>query len=250
METKITVPNECSITKVVSDHEAIARAAVETYRRSLDKLLVSVRLLGSAARGESALGSSDINFVGLASMSPDAYQRDTILVAARKLTLAYRCVSTVDLETEIKGRVSPSREFIFRTDSVCIWGVDDYTAADVTISNTALSKLTTPDFNKLMAGYRQQLRSPMNMEELSRFGRSVGKDMLKCFRKYLVLRLGVYRKSAADIHNQLLMYFPQKKETFNCLLQLYEQPVVRRDELLQILKMAQASYESFEQESA
>jgi len=249
METQITVPNECSIAKVVSDHAPIAQAAVETYRRSLDKLLISVRLLGSAARGESTPGSSDIDFVGLVSMSPDAYQRDTIAVAARKLTLAYQCVTTVDLETEIKGRVSPSREFIFRTDSVCIWGVDDYTVSEVTISNTALSKLTTPDFNKLMAGYRQQLKGPMNTEELGRFGRSVGKDILKCFRKFLVLRLGVYGKSAADIHNQLLMYFPKKREIFDCLLRLYEQPVLRRDELLQILKMAQTSYETFEQES-
>ena len=249
METKITVPNECSVAKIASDHGPIVRDVVATYRRSFDKLLVSVRLLGSAARGESAFGLSDIGFVGLVSMNPDAFQRETIAVAARKLTLAYQCVSKVDLETEIKGRVSPSREFIFRTDSICIWGADDYMVADVTMSNTALSKLTTPDFNKLMAGYRQQLKGPMDMEELGRLGRSAGKDILRCFRKYLVLRLGVYRKSATDIHSQLLMYFPQKKETFDCLLRLYEQPVERRDELLQILKIAQASYESLEKES-
>jgi len=249
METMITVPNECSVAKVAPDHEPILRAAIEAYRRGFDKLLVSVRLLGSAARGESDPGSSDIGFVGLVSMNPDAYQRDVIAAAARKLTLAYPFVRKVDLETEIKGRASAAREFIFRTDSVCLWGADDYTAAEVTISNTSLAKLTTPDFGRLMAGYRQQLKGPMNNDELGRFGRSIGKDLLKCFRKYLVLRLGVYRKSAADIHAQLLMYFPKDKETFDCLLRLHEHPVERRDELLRIVKMAQASYESLGQAS-
>ena len=250
METSVTIPNECSIAKVSSDHEPIVRAAIETYRRGFDKLLVSVRLLGSAARGEGAPGSSDIDFVGLVSMNPDAYQREVIAVAARKLTLTYPCVSRVDLETEIKGRVSAAREFIFRTDSVCVWGADDYTAGEVTISATSLARLTTPDLDKLAAGYWQQLKGPINGEELGRFGRSVGKDVLKCFRKFLVLRFGIYRKSATDIHTQLVMYFPNDKETFDCLLRLYERPVERREELLRIVKMAQASYQGLEQRMA
>jgi hypothetical protein len=94
-----------------------------------------------------------------------------------------------------------------------------------------------------MAGYRQRLKGAFNQEELGQFGRSIGKDVLKCFRKFLILRFGVYRKSATDIHNQLLMSFPEKSETFNCLLRIYEQPVGRKEELLEILKMAQASYE-------
>ena len=53
-----------------------------------------------------------------------------------------------------------------------------------------------------------------------------------------MLRLGVYRKSTTDIHNQLVTYFPENIETFNCLLRLYEEPVERKDELLEILKMA------------
>jgi hypothetical protein len=250
METEIAIPNECSLNKIGSDYKPIVNAAIESYRRDLDRLLVSVRLLGSAARGESVFGVSDIDFVGLVSMNPDEHQRDMIAADSRRLTRNYQCVSAVDLEVEIKGRVQPQREFIFRTDSICIWGADAYFATETKISNTSLASLTTPDFDRLMAGYRQRLKGSLNKEELGQFGRAIGNDVLKCFRKYLVLRLGVYRKSATDIHNQLLMYFPEKGETFNCLLRISEQPVERKEELLEILKMAQTTREGFEKDSA
>ena len=250
METEITIPNECSLDKVGSDCKPILHAAIECYRRDLDKLLISIRLLGSAARGENVFGVSDIGFVGFVSMNPDVHQRDMIAADSKRLTRNYQCVSVVGLEIEIKGRVQPQREFIFQTDSVCIWGADVYSAVETKMSNASLAKLTTPDFNKLMSGYRQRIKGSLNSEELGQFGRSVGKEILKCFRKYLVLRLGVYRKSATDIHNQLVMYFPERSETFNCLLRIYEQPVERKEELLEILKMAQAAYESFEKASS
>jgi predicted nucleotidyltransferase len=244
IETEITIPNECSFDKVGSDYKPIVQSAIDSYKRSLDKLLVSIRLMGSVARGESVFAVSDIDFVALVSMNPDAHQRDTIESDARKLTLNQQCVRKVDLEIEIKGRVSPSRELIFRTDSICIFGTDDYSSTETRISNTTLAKLITPDFNSLMSGYRQRIKSSIDGEELGKFGRSVGKDVLKCFRRYLILHYGVYRKSASDIHTQLAMYYPEHIETFNCLLRIYEQPVERQDELLQILKMAQTSYES------
>jgi predicted nucleotidyltransferase len=121
METEIIIPNECSLDKVGPDYKPIVNAAIESYRRDLDKLLVSIRLLGSAARGESVFGVSDIDFVGLVSMNPDIHQRDMIEADSKRLTRSYQSVSMVDLEIEIKGRVQPQREFIFRTDSVCIW---------------------------------------------------------------------------------------------------------------------------------
>jgi hypothetical protein len=249
IDTEITVSNECSIDKVSADCKPIVQAALECYRRDLDKLLVSVRLLGSAARGEGVPGVSDIGFVGLVSMSPDAYQRDKMATDSKRLTRNHQCVSLVGLEIEIKGRVQPLREFIFQTDSVCIWGSDVYSATEKTMAKSSLAKLTTPDFSKLMSGYRQRLKGSLNGQELGQFGRSVGKEILRCFRKYLVLRLGVYRKSTTDIHNQLVTYFPDKSETFNCLLRLYEQAVERKEELLEILKMAQASHASFENAS-
>ena len=250
METQITIQNECSPDKVGSDCKPIVSAAIESYRRDLDRLLVSIRLLGSAARGETVFGVSDINFVGLVSVNPDAHQRDMIAADAKRLTRNYQCVSAVDLEIEIKGRVQAQREFILRTDSVRIWGADVYSATQTTVPNVNLAKLTSPDFSKLLAGYRQRLKGSLSKEELGQFGRLIGKEVLKCFRKHLILRLGVYRKSATDIHNQLLMYFPGNSETFNCLLRIYEQPVERKEELLEILKMAQASYEGLEKASA
>ena len=70
METEITIPNECSLDKVGSDCKPILQAAIECYRRDLDKLLVSIRLLGSAARGESVFGVSDIELCWLGFNEP------------------------------------------------------------------------------------------------------------------------------------------------------------------------------------
>jgi uncharacterized protein len=249
VETEIAVPNECSIDKVNADCRPIVQDALECYKRDLDKLLISVRLLGSAARGESVFGVSDIGFVGLVSMSPDAHQRDMMAADAKRLTRSHQCVSVVGLEIEIKGRIKPLREFILQTDSICLWGADVYSATEKRIAKSTIARLTTPDFDRIVAGSRQRLKGSLDGQELGQFGRLVGKELLRCFRKYLVLRLGVYRKSTTDIHNQLVRYFPEKGETFNCLLRLYEQPVERKDELLEILKMAQASHASLENAS-
>lgn len=190
VETEVTVPNECSIDKVSADCRPIVQAALECYRRGLDKLLVSVRLLGSAARGEGVFGASDIGFVGLVSMSPDAHQRDTVAIESKRLTRNHQCVSLVALEIEIKGRVQPLNEFIFQTDSVCIWGADVYSATERRMAKSSLARLTTPDFNKLMSGYRQRLKGSLNDQELGQFGRSVGKEILRCFREVPCSSLG------------------------------------------------------------
>jgi len=249
MEANVIVPNECSLDKVSPDCMQIVNAAVESYRRDLDKLLVSIRLIGSVARGENVFGVSDIDFVGIVSMNPDAHQRDSIAADSQRLTRNHKCISVVDLEVEIKGRIQPQREFILRTDSICVWGADSYTSTETKLTNSSLAKLTTPDFNSVIAGFRQNLKGSLNAEQLGHLGRLIGKGLLKCFRKYLILKFGVYRKSAADTCNQLLMYFPNKSDLFNYLLRIHEQPAERKEELLEILKMAKAAYMVLEKDA-
>jgi len=249
METQITVGNDCSLDKVGRDYVAIIEDAVGAYRRNLDKLLLSVRLMGSVPRGEATFGFSDIDFVALASMNPGADQRNMLASESKRLTAQYSCVSHVDLEIEIKGRVSAAREFIFRSDSIRVWGNDTYAEADIRMSNVALSKLVTPDFSQLLSGYRQRLKAPIHGEELGQLCRSVSKDVLKCFRKYLILKLAVYRKGTIDIHDQLVTYFPEETDMFDRLLRMHEQPVERED-LLGILRSASESFKRMERVSA
>jgi len=245
METQITIGNDCSLDRVGRVYMAIIEDAVGAYRRNLDKLLLSVRLMGSVPRGEATFGSSDIDFVALAAMNPGADQRNMLASDSKRLTVKYSCVSHVDLEIEIKGRVLATRDFIFRSDSICVWGADAYPKADTKMTNAALSKLVTPDFIQLQSGYRQRLKAPIHGEELGQLCRSVSKDVLKCFRKYLILKLAVYRKGTIDIHNQLVMYFPQETDTFDRLLKIHEQPVERED-LLDILRGASESFKRME----
>ena len=73
----------------------------------------------------------------------------------------------------------------------------------------------------------------------------VSKDVLRCFRKYLILKLAVYRKSTIDIRDQLVMYFPDATDTFDRLLKIHEQPVERED-VLDILRSASESFKKLE----
>jgi len=245
METQITIGNDCSLDKVGQDYAAIIEDAIGSYQRNLDKLLLSVRLMGSVPRGDAIFGASDIDFAALASMNPGADQRNMLASEAKRLTAKYTCVSHVDLEIEIKGRISPAREFVFRSDSICVWGTDAYPKADIRMSNLSLSRLVTPDFDQLLSGYRQRLKAPIHGEELEQLCRSVSKDVLKCFRKYLILKLAVYRKGTIDIHDQLVMYFPDATDTFDRLLRIHERPVQRED-VLDILRSANESFKKLE----
>lgn len=246
METEIAVVNDCSLEKVARDYAPIIDEAVGAYRRNLDKLLMSVRLLGSVPRGEAALGVSDIGFVALASMNPGSDQRNMLAAESKRMTAKYPCVSSVDLQVEIKGRVSPARAFIFQSDSVCVWGEDTYSQTETRMSNLALAKLITPDFDKLLSGYRQRLKAPIQAEELTHLCRSVSNEVLRCFRKYLILRLAIYRKGMADIHDQLVTYYPGETDTFGRLLRIHDQPVDKREDLLDILRSAHETFRTME----
>jgi hypothetical protein len=182
-------------------------------------------------------------------MNPDIDQRNMLTSMAKQLTAKYSCVSRVDMEIEIKGRVPKLQEFIFQTDSVCVWGDDNYIKTDLKMSNVVLSKIVTLDFNGVLSGYRQRLKNPIHNEELGQLSRTVGKDVLKCFRKYLILRRAVYRKSAFDIHSELATYYPEERIAFDRLLRIYEQPVERREDLLDILRSANESFRRLETRS-
>jgi hypothetical protein len=246
METLITIVNDCSRDKVGGDYAPIIDEAVGACGRTLEKLLISIRLVGSVPRSDASYGVSDIDFAALVSMNPGADQRSMLAVESRRLSAMFPCVSHVDLEIEIKGRVTAAREFVFRSDSICVWGDDIYAGTETRTSNVALAKLTTPDFDKLVAGYRQRLKNPIQADELGHLCRSASKDLLRCFRKYLLLKLAIYRKGAADIHDQLVTYFPGETETFGRLLAIYGQPVERREDLLDILKSASETFRKME----
>jgi hypothetical protein len=179
-------------------------------------------------------------------MNTEADRRSMLEAESKRLTAKYPCVGRVDLEIEIKGRVTTAREFIFRSDSICVWGEDTYVKTDIRMSNVALAKLITPDFDKLLSGYRQRLKNPIQAEELGQLSRSVGKDILKCFRRFLVLKLALYKKSAVDIHDQLVSYFPQETDTFDRLIAIHEQPIARREDLLDVLRSAAESFRRME----
>ena len=83
---------------------------------------------------------------------PDTHQRDMIAADSKRLTRNYQCVNVVDLEIEIKGRVQPQREFIFRTDSVRLWGADVLHRNGDEDIKLKLGQADDSRFNRLMVG--------------------------------------------------------------------------------------------------
>ncbi len=239
--TTIIVRNNCSLSRVDALFAPIIGEAVEAYRVCLGGLLVSVRLMGSVARGEAKAAESDIDFVGFTTQPCEDSALANLMVRAHDLTLRHACVSRVDLETEVHGQTDPSREFIFRTDSVCVWGADTYPERSVTILPEVLAAQNSPDLGQLVATYRKRVAQATDGAELRTYSRWIGKDLLKSFRRNLILDHAVYDKTPAKIHRRLVEFYPVHRETMDLLLGLYEAPTSDAQKLLLALRMAETA---------
>ena len=98
MEAELTIHNDCSLSNVGSDFQPVMEEAIGSYRRHLEELLVSIRLLGSVARGEAVFGVSDITFVATTARTPEIVHRNGLTADAIRMTRRNVCVSRVDME--------------------------------------------------------------------------------------------------------------------------------------------------------
>jgi len=94
----VIVPNRCSFAKVALLFQPLLGEAVIAYQQIFNHDLVSIRLLGSVARGEAIPGESDIDFMALLQAPASAGAAEALKDAARDLLQLHPLISRVDLE--------------------------------------------------------------------------------------------------------------------------------------------------------
>lgn len=232
----IVVSNNCCVSKISQPFLPIIREVVAAYLEILTAATVKdIRLMGSVPRGDARLFHSDIDFAAICTRAMSKGESCQISECAAILSRAHKQVRKVDLETEVLGQIHRTREFIFRTDSVSIYGESQYPTNNVEIDATELADTTTPNIEFLLSEYGEGLRSAASREERAQLSRWIGKDILKGMRRRLLVEKSVYAKAPKDIHSLLVEHFPEHTAIFDDLLSAYMDPTSNESALYDLL---------------
>jgi predicted nucleotidyltransferase len=241
VNSAVVVKNECSRDKIEPRFEPLIAVAIATYKSVFGVALLNVRLMGSVARGEAG-PHSDIDFIAVLDAEPGEDQLLRLKQCEVELRHAHPQVARVDLEAVPRKGLHPFRQFVFATDSLSVFGTDNYSGHSQTWDRQALALLVTPDLAGIVESYTDAVsNSAVNdAERLRFFSRIIGKDILKCCRRTALLRGAAYERSIGKIYRQLLEYMPEQSALLHELHDLYQQPSSDRARLLRALEQAAA----------
>jgi predicted nucleotidyltransferase len=157
----ILIENACSWMKIDPCFVPLIGATVRTYREVLPDRVLSIRLMGSVARGDAIIGQSDIDFMGLVDTMPSATAPQTLAHHAERLQLAYPVVTEVDLDVTAIHDLGEFRRLVLSSDSLNLYGVDTLRQVQQTMDRAHLATLVTPDASALIQGYRTAVHDLM-----------------------------------------------------------------------------------------
>jgi len=233
MNIKIT--NESSYSNLSQDHKDICTLVIEKYKQILSTNLYNIRLMGSVPRGNFRDFYSDIDFIAI---THNSIQKSTITKleeTAQALSTNFPKIRKIDMEVLCKNGISDFRNLVFKTDSISIYSTDLYTERFAEIDSKVLASCTTPNLTTLIDEYRTGINTTKDEKKLKQFSLWIGKDILKAFRKRLILEKGIYEVSAKKIHAALIENYKEDESVFNELLECYLNPLTDATELNKIL---------------
>ncbi len=239
MERLVTLHNRASLKRVPPEYLPLLGDVAALLRAALGPNLREIRVLGSVARGTALPGNSDLDVLAVTLEDvPEDVRRD-LDTRTRALAAQYPLVTKVDLQVMSDGAIAahPEYELIVRTDSFCLAGEDRYTAGEVTLPVAQLAALWHPDFDGILRGYETALRNPaLPGDEVVRYTRLTGKDMLKCFQRRLLLEHGIYERDMERVYGALKHHLPEEAPLFDRLWTLYRHPTADRGTALAALE--------------
>ena len=244
MEVLLALKNETSLDKVESLYRPLIDGAVGAVAECLGSDLLEIRLLGSIPRGCAIPGLSDLDLLAVTGREISQEAVAALRERLRPLPGPAPLVSRIDLQCmsldTIRGY--PEYELILRTDSVSLFGEDHYPPGEVAIWNTELARLWTPDARAILRDYRSALaNADIPADEVNRYSRLTGKDMMKCFQIHVLLRYGLIERSVENVYRNLRTYLPQHGELFDRLWSLYRFPTSCREDVLAVLEACQSA---------
>jgi len=222
LQMKITVANECVYSKIKETFLPIIDQAIKAYLESIqNNNIINIRLMGSVPRGDAREIHSDIDFVAICKYKLSTDEKSRIQQFEVLLSSKNKQVRKVDLEFETIGDIYPAREFVFITDSISLYGKDLYKKPNYEIEAKQLAKNNTPNLEKLLINYRGGIHTVKTNDEIIQFSRWIGKDILKALRYRLIVEKNIYEKTAIGIHFELCKNYPEDKDIFDSLLDVY-----------------------------
>ncbi|WP_169461088.1 nucleotidyltransferase domain-containing protein [Ktedonobacter racemifer] len=229
------INNETSTEKIESLYFPLIDEALSIYQEIFQDALIEIRLLGSVPRGEAHPGSSDIDFMALIREKSREASLSLLQESSRRLQSTYLFVSQVDLDCFDVASLSPFQRFVLSSDSLSIYGKDEFTKKVQMIKREHLASLVTPNITALVQEYTDAIHLLESKEALRQMSRVIGKDLLRCLRYILIVEQGIYEKTIENIHKQLLHTLPEYKERICDLFTLYVQPTANKQALLHCL---------------
>jgi predicted nucleotidyltransferase len=239
----VLIRNTCSLSKIDPRHTPLIQAAVETYQALFEADLLSVRLLGSVARGEAVPGESDIDLLALVRRDPQPAELDHLARREAGLSHGHPLVARVDLEAEWQDKLSEFRRLVISSDSTSVFGSDQLTRPRQYMARAELARLVTPDTDQLIPAYRAAIEAldASDRDLIARYARVVGKDLLRGLRQAAILRGGAYEKNIGAIYAQVVALVPEHRSLADALYALYRGPHADKEVVLRVLNEASDS---------
>ncbi len=239
MNKQIVLVNHTSINHVGLEYQPIIDCVVNLLKDSLKEYLVEIRLLGSVPRGDAIPPYSDIDFLAVTRISNQQGLPQPHQTLLEDLCRRFPIVSKIDIQYMSEDDIDRHFDFklIVMTDSICVYGEDNYTVAEYSILNTELADLWNPNLDSIICNYRTALASSLiSKAEIVKYSRLTGKDMMKCFQRKILLDFGRIEKSIEKIYFNLVEHYPGYVALFDKLWKLYRYPTDDREAIVAIIE--------------
>lgn len=244
MKRRIIIQNQCSWEKVAPAYHSLVKESVAAYQSILGDKIVDIRLLGSVARGDAVMRESDIDFLAILRSSPSPEQTAALVEKSGILEKRFPVVSQAGLDVILEENLPEYRNFVFATDSLHLSGTDKYPDGRREMDSQYLADLVTPDINEVLPMY---CRCVEKTEEdkfrlIFQYCRWSGKDILKCLRGDAIRKKGIYERTIARIHEQLLRLYPENASLLDRIYALYNSPVSDKPHILAVLRSVEGIF--------
>ncbi len=233
----IRLENRTAITNVEHEYRPLIEKAVEIYRTVFKDYILEIRLQGSVARGDEIKNVSDMDFLCILKGEIDRSIPLSIIEAEKELTKICPDLEKVDLGVTNEKHIDENLDYklLIQTDSFCVSGEDRYSLKYVEIPGIELAKLWCLGLDNTLSSYRGKVMSLEDNQQIRRYVRFIGKDLLKACRPKLMRENEIFSRTITGTHEDLCEVYPDLKTLFDSLLSFYLHGVASKDEILETL---------------
>jgi hypothetical protein len=246
------ITNQSSLAKVAPEYLELLN---ELQTRVINHFGADFRayyLLGSVGRGENIPGVSDMDSVIILRRAPNDKDELWEKVIKQEFEPKYPALSRLDIsciqDEELNEPNAERLRFIFKTDSVLIYG-DDITAPFSSYPpGVQLAKLLNADYRKTLEDIRKDILEPdeedqNDPEYIMEYARWMSKRVLRLCLGIVMIDNAFYTRNMQEISEKFLDLYPDYKLQVEKALNQYMHPTSNVNEAINFIdKMGVSIY--------